>query len=83
MGILATDAEVHAPLPEGYIKLTFLRLTARGVESRDGVTLGGAAVSTDGTWVPAESTAIASKKGMVIVAIPKGSAILLRPASGA
>ncbi len=75
---LSRNAEIQIALPDGYTKATALRLSAPTVESKDRVTLGGAAVSKDGKWVPTDREPIAADDGTVTVSVPKTSAILIR-----
>lgn len=54
------------------------RLAAPALDSKTGVTLGGACVSSDGTWIPTKRETAEQKQGRLAIDVPAGSAVLLR-----
>lgn len=79
---LNADAKVACPLPAGFISAECGRLQAPSAESKEGVTLLGAAVTPDGHWTAfAKPELLAVKGGQITVSVPHASAALvqLRP----
>jgi hypothetical protein len=75
---LARAANVEISLPENHSTAAIYRLTAPAITSRDQVTLGGAAVSPEGAWTPAETEKAVVKNGVAFLTVPSASAALVR-----
>ena len=75
------DAAVHAVLPAGFSNAVAFRLTAPSMESKNGVTLGGEQVASDGTWAPEPPEKLTIIAGAADMMVPYASAALvcLRP----
>ncbi len=71
------DAQVRVAC-SGVAKASALRLTGPSLSSKEGVLLGGSAVSRDGKWGPGRSEAIRVTGGEVEIAVPAASAAILR-----
>lgn len=72
------DAEVNLSIPKNLDRAVVLRLSAPSLQSKEGVTLGGSAVATNGTWQPGAAEVLHSRGGSGAVKIPAGTAALLR-----
>jgi hypothetical protein len=69
---------VHLRVPSSLRSGTILRLSAPGLDSRVGVTLGGSAVSAEGTWSPlATLPQVSGGPGALALSMPAGSAALV------
>jgi hypothetical protein len=69
---------VHLRVPSSLRGGTILRLSAPGLGSRVGVTLGGSAVSAEGTWSPvATLPQVSGRPGALALSMPAGSAALV------
>ncbi len=69
---------VHLHVPLGVGAGTILRLQAPGLRATAGVTLGGSAVSPEGTWSPvARLPQVSSKRGSLALEMPASSAALV------
>jgi hypothetical protein len=69
---------VHLRVPSSLRSGTILRLTAPGLGFRDGVTLGGNAVSAEGTWSPvATLPQVSGRPGALALEMPASSAALV------
>lgn len=69
---------VHLRVPSSLRGGTILRLSAPGVVSKVGVTLGGSAVSAEGTWSPAATLPqVSGRPGALALSMPAGSAALV------
>jgi hypothetical protein len=75
---LHRSAQVTVSLPGSSVKGDVFRLRAPSVESKDDVTLAGAAVADDGTWTARSSETIARENEGFDIDVPKASAALLR-----
>jgi hypothetical protein len=72
---LSQDAKVE--VTGGLKQAHVMRLTAHGVSSQDGVTLGGAAVTGDGIWNGGRADMIKVADGRAGLDVPAGSAALI------
>lgn len=72
------DAELEIRQPGGYVKPEAFRLAAPSVDSKDRVTLGGAAVSAKGKWSPRPPEKLVVNSGSASVVVPHASAVLVR-----
>jgi hypothetical protein len=69
---------VHLRVPSSLRSGTILRLSAPGLDSRVGVTLGGSAVSAEGTWSSvATLPQVSGEPGALALSMPAGSAALV------
>jgi hypothetical protein len=73
----ARDARVRAACP-GIATGSAFRLTAPSLSSKDGVLLGGSAVSSAGKWAAGAAEPIRIISGELEIAVPAASAALLR-----
>jgi len=75
---LGKPVSVSLHVPRDFGGGTILRLAAPGLRATSQVTLGGRAVSAEGTWTPGPSLPhVAARAGSLNVEMPKGSAALL------
>ena len=76
---LATDARVSFTLPTGFTRAECDRLQAPSAESKEGVTLAGAAINADGHWptVLPLPELLPSKDCRITVTVPRASAALI------
>ncbi len=74
---LSRDAEVQVDLPKPHSTVDALWLRAPSALSQDHVTLGGAEVSTNGTWAASSAERLETVNGQVLFILPKASAVLL------
>jgi len=75
---ISRDAAVSITSTENLAKATALRLSAPSLNSKDGVTLGGAAVTANGEWKPSFLEPVSSKGGKCEIRIPAASAAVLK-----
>jgi Glycosyl hydrolase family 79, N-terminal domain len=75
---LSKPSAISLTLSPSYSKAACFRLMAPSVESTSHVTLGGAEISPDGTWKPAQVEAIPVEKGKVNLSLPAATAALIR-----
>jgi hypothetical protein len=69
---------VHLRVPRNVGAGTIMRLTAPGLRATSGVTLGGRAVSPEGTWTPvATLPQVSGKPGALALEMPASSAALV------
>jgi hypothetical protein len=59
-------------------KASVIRLIAPAVDAKTGVTLGGAEVTTAGTWKPAKSEVVQVRKGQLGIDLPAASAAIVQ-----
>jgi hypothetical protein len=71
------DAPVRVACP-GVVRAGALRLTGPALSGKEGVLLGGSAVSRDGKWDPGRSEAIRVTEGEMEINVPKASAAIVR-----
>ena len=74
---LSRDADVQLDLPAQHSTVDALWLRAPSAMSRNQVTLGGAAVSTNGTWAASSVERLGTMNRQVLFTLPKASAVLL------
>ena len=74
---LSRDAAVQVDLPKQHSTVDALWLKAPSALSRDHVTLGGAEVSTNGTWAASSVERPGTMNGQTHFMLPKASAVLL------
>ena len=79
---MTQDAAVSIAPGAGYTTALAMRLAAPAVDSTTGVTLGGASVQVDGSWLPAQLENISSSGGAFLTTVPAASAVLLSFGSG-
>jgi uncharacterized protein (TIGR03437 family) len=77
----AHDAAV-AITPGAYTTALAMRLAAPAVDSTTGVTLGGAAVGPDGSWLPAQLETASLTGGKYTTTVPAASALLVSFGNG-
>jgi hypothetical protein len=70
---IVIDTEAHKSLRTG----SLVRLSGPSLESKSGVTLGGASVSPAGIWKPAQSEQVSAIRGRFPVRIPAASAAVV------
>jgi hypothetical protein len=75
---LSRQVAIEIVLPGGRSKAEAYRLAAPSIESRDQVTLAGAQVLADGTWVPGPAEKIPVNGKLVSLRLPAASAVLAR-----
>ena len=71
------DAEVAITGTQGPGDCRALRLVGPSLQSRNGITLGGAAVDSKGDWKPRVFETVANKGGQCEIGVPAGSAVIL------
>jgi hypothetical protein len=72
-----TSLSISAPAHRLSGPATVLRLTGPAITATSGVTLGGSAVASDGTWKPSSSENIAAETGALQLSLPAYSAALV------
>ena len=77
----ALDASVNLVLPRNVGNGRVFRLTAPSLEATAGVSFGGSAVSADGKWKPTSSESVKARNGRATIAVPAGSAAVVKWAS--
>lgn len=75
---LSREATVEIVLPKSCVTADAYRLEAASAQSRDHVTLGGAEVSTEGTWSPGPPEKLMVKAGVAFMRLPATSAALVQ-----
>lgn len=75
---LSTDAQLAVETSTRYSSAEAFRLKAPAVDSTEHVTLAGAEVSPDGSWLPKVSERMPVKQGVAQLSVPRASAVLLR-----
>ena len=79
-------ALVEVELKQRFTRGRAMRLTAPSIKSKQGVRLGGSAVAASGAWLAARTEPVACTSGRCSLAVPAGSAALIRleghPSSG-
>src|SRR3954471_5834385 len=73
----AAPATVSIQLGSAGAPATVMRLSASSLLARDGVTLGGTAVASDGTWSPGTLESVTGVGGQYVVTAPAASALLV------
>jgi hypothetical protein len=71
--MIVIDANAYKPLHSG----SLVRLLGSSLESKSGVTLGGATVSSAGIWTPARSERVSGARGIFRVRVPAASAAVV------
>ncbi len=71
------DAQVRVAAGAGFRRAHAMRLSAASIESKDGVTLGGARVGADGMWKAAQREELRVRDGGCDVGIPAASAAVV------
>jgi uncharacterized protein (TIGR03437 family) len=79
---MTQDAAVSVAPGAGYTTALALRLAAPAVDSTTGVTLGGASVQADGSWLPAELENVPASGGAFATTVPAASAVLVSFGNG-
>ncbi len=72
------DAEVSLSIPKELADGEVLRLSAPSLQSKEGTTFGGAAVSASGRWQPEVTEILHSRDGNGWILLPAGSAAVLK-----
>ena len=75
---LSRDLTAEITLPKDHASVAAFWLKAPSVESKDQVTLAGAAVSANGQWTAGPPEPVETQNGLVNLFVPKTSAVLLR-----
>jgi uncharacterized protein (TIGR03437 family) len=78
----AQDAAVTISPGSGYAAAMGMRMTAPAIDATTGVTLGGAAVAADGSWLPAQLESAAVINGAYTTTVKAASALLVSFGSG-
>lgn len=71
-------ADVAMHVTSHFARGNILRLSAPGLESKNGVTLGNAAVGSDGEWKPEALESMGPKRGHRELHVPAGSAAIVK-----
>jgi uncharacterized protein (TIGR03437 family) len=79
---MVQDAAVSIAPGAGYTTALAMRLAAPAVDSTTGVTLGGASVKADGSWLPAQIENLPSSGGAFPTTVRAASAVLVGFGSG-
>jgi uncharacterized protein (TIGR03437 family) len=79
---MTQDAAVSIAPGAGYTTALAMRLAAPAVDSTTGVTLGGASVQVDGSWLPAELENVPSSGGAFLTTVRAASAVLVSFGNG-
>lgn len=74
---LGKNASVGIKLVNRSSRATVMRLSAPSIDAKNGITLGGAGVASDGTWRPKPSEPITARAGEFVVDVPAASAAML------
>jgi len=74
---LSSDATIDVTSTAALKQAHVMRLTAPSLSAQDGVTLGGAAVSRDGTWRAMRTDPVRITNGKALLNVPAGSAALI------
>jgi hypothetical protein len=75
---LAQSASIELALPQGYSTAECYRLTAPSAQSKTGVTLAGAQVTSEGTWSPRSAEVVPVSENTAMFTLPAASAALVR-----
>jgi hypothetical protein len=75
---VSRDTDVSIAVNEHLAPANALRLTGPSLQSKDGVTLGGPVVSSDGEWEPRALEPLRIKGGECEIRIPAASAAILK-----
>ncbi|MGO9273651.1 MAG: glycosyl hydrolase family 79 C-terminal domain-containing protein [Terriglobia bacterium] len=70
-------AEVTLESPQPFTSGNVIRLTAPAIDSKDDVTLGGSAVTSEGQWSPKEQESLLVTGNACKVQVPAGSALII------
>jgi hypothetical protein len=73
----STDATVSVALPAHFAAGSIIRLEGPSLDSKTGVTLGGAEVSAEGKWSPKKSERVSPRSGAWEVHVPAASAAIV------
>jgi uncharacterized protein (TIGR03437 family) len=79
---MTQDAAVSIAPGAGYTTALAIRLAAPAVDSTTGVTLGGASVQADGSWLPAGLENVSSSDGAFLTTVRAASAVLVSFGNG-
>ncbi|MGH9582004.1 MAG: glycosyl hydrolase family 79 C-terminal domain-containing protein, partial [Bryobacteraceae bacterium] len=72
------DADVSLSIPNELGDGRVLRLSSPSIQSTEGASFAGSAVSTDGTWEPDATEILHNRGGLAAIRIPAGSAAVLK-----
>lgn len=75
---LTCDAAIECRLPEGYRSAEAYRLRCPSIDAKSGVTFGGAAVASDGGWIPAVPESVNITAGIVDPIITHCSSVVMK-----
>ncbi len=75
---LERGATVEIVLPKGCMTAEAYRLEAPSIQTRNGVTLGGTTVTSEGTWSPGASEKLAVRAGVARLPLAAASAALVQ-----
>jgi hypothetical protein len=75
---LAQDAIIECAVPEGLSMAEVWSLRDTSADARTGVTFAGAAVAADGSWTPGDRDRISAADGVIRLALPHASAVILK-----
>lgn len=73
----ATDAVMSVAMPRHSGNASLLRLAGPSLDSKNGITLGGAEVSAEGKWARAKEESVRLRNGACQVHLPAASAAIL------
>lgn len=71
------QANLEISAASGFQHAAALRLKAPSLESKNGVMLGGTAISTNGTWAPTHAESLMTDNGTCRINMPAGSAAVV------
>ena len=73
----ALSATVNINTTRSYSSATALSLLAPSINATSGITLGGAAIASDGTWTPTTPTSVPVSGANSSITVPAGSAVVI------
>jgi hypothetical protein len=72
------DASIGIQFREGLHRASAIRLAAPSVQSKNGITFGGASVDPDGNWKVARQENVKVIHGNALIALPASSAAIVK-----
>lgn len=73
----SVTAQIGSTISTAFSNATVMRLSAPSLTATSGITLGGSAVASDGTWSPSQYENVIGKSGVFSVDVPAGSAAVV------
>ena len=74
---ITKNVAVQIKIDKSYSKANLMRLVAPSIDSTTGVTFGGSAVNSDGSWSPTVTEPVAKNGNTFQIALPAGSAAVV------